>query len=254
MVGWTEQRKRVGAGRERRHVVGLRGDAGEDLARGRRSSRWPSLISTLCGMPASWLSKSISNGASAGARQRRVWSKAMSLATIGTARHPSTPAHRTVAGGGVALGRWSILPCEPGVELGRGHRVDVEQHHPMAGPAQLGALAAEGLPGEALVDVELEDVDPARHDVALEQELRDVEGVDDVRAVEVQLHRAAGRDVQAAGSSGPDRARTRCRAGRWRRLARRRLPVVAGTRTSTGTGRRRPGSWRPGWRTRPRRC
>ena len=51
--------------------------------------------------------------------------------------------------------------------------------------AELGALAAEGLAGVARVDVEVELVVLVGHDVALEQELRDVEGVDDVLAEEV---------------------------------------------------------------------
>jgi hypothetical protein len=59
--------------------------------------------------------------------------------------------------------------------------VDVEEHDPVEGTAQLGALAAEGLSRVLRIDPEVEDVQFARHGVALEQELRDVEGVDDVR-------------------------------------------------------------------------
>ena len=66
--------------------------------------------------------------------------------------------------------------------------------------AQLGALAAERLAGIGRVDREVELVRPTRHDVALEQELRDVEGVDDVLAGEGQLDGPAGRDDHPAAA------------------------------------------------------
>ena len=68
----------------------------------------------------------------------------------------------------------------------------------MPDPAQLGALAAERLAGVGRVDGEVELVGPPRDDVALEQELRDVEGVDDVVADERQLDRPTGRDHHPA--------------------------------------------------------
>ena len=54
-------------------------------------------------------------------------------------------------------------------------------------------------PASLAVDRQVElVVDWPGHDVALEQELRDVEGVDDVRARQVEVGRLAGRQVQAA--------------------------------------------------------
>ena len=85
--------------------------------------------------------------------------------------------------------------------------MDVEQHQAMAGPAQLRALAAERLAGVFLVDRDLEHVDPARHDVTFEQELGDVEGVDDVRALQAQLDRSAGRKHEAAILAGREELR-----------------------------------------------
>ncbi len=90
----------------------------------------------------------------------------------------------------------------------------VEQHDRVAGAAQLGALPAEGLVGVLVVDLEVELVDPARDHVALEQELRDVEGVDDVVAGQVELDGAPGRDDETAVSAGRDELaeqRIRCR-------------------------------------------
>ena len=63
----------------------------------------------------------------------------------------------------------------------------------MARPAQLGALTAEDVAGLGLIDGELEAVGLAGNDVALEEELRDVEGVDDVGAVEGDLDGATDR-------------------------------------------------------------
>ena len=72
-------------------------------------------------------------------------------------------------------------------------------------------------PASLAVDVEVELVRDPRHDVALEQELRDVERVDDVRAVQVEVDRLAGRERQAAVRAlrGVDREqRPACRPGR----------------------------------------
>ena len=80
--------------------------------------------------------------------------------------------------------------------------MDLEQHDPVTGAAQLGALAAEGLAGVGRIHLEVELVHPARHHVALEQELRHVEGVDDVLAGQRQLDVAPGRDVHAATVAG----------------------------------------------------
>ncbi len=82
--------------------------------------------------------------------------------------------------GGRARGR--ELAVIPGLELRGIHGMDFEHHDPMADPAQLGALAAERLIRKLGFDREVELVDDARHDVALEQELRDVERVDHVGA------------------------------------------------------------------------
>jgi hypothetical protein len=51
----------------------------------------------------------------------------------------------------------------------------------------------EGAAGVLVLDREFEAVDPTGDHVALEEELRDVERVDDVRALEVQVDRAADR-------------------------------------------------------------
>ena len=98
----------------------------------------------------------------------------------------------------------------------------------MAGAAELGALAVEDLAGLGLVDGELEVVDLARHDVALEQEARDVPGVDDVAALEGHVDLLADRDGHAAALAGAagSAVTSGCRPRR-------------GTRTATGTGPRR---------------
>ena len=91
------------------------------------------------------------------------------------------PAPPLGAGAGVALAS-AIAPASQASNSAGVERLDLEQHDPMAGPAQLGALAPERLTGIRRVHLEVELVHPARNDVALEQELRDVEGVDDVQA------------------------------------------------------------------------
>ncbi len=95
------------------------------------------------------------------------------------------------------VGRGDLL-LEPRIEVGAGHRVDVEMHLVVAFAAQLGALAVERPADILVLEGELEAVGPARHHVSLEQELRDVEGVDDVRALEVEVDGPADRQRQAA--------------------------------------------------------
>src|SRR3954451_11984617 len=92
------------------------------------------------------------------------------------------------------------LVGKPGIELGRGHRLHVEEHRAVEGAAQLGALAAEGLAGVGGVNGEVEGRRPPWHDVSLEQELRDVERVDDVLRAheELELDRPTGRNVHPA--------------------------------------------------------
>src|SRR6476660_6916103 len=68
----------------------------------------------------------------------------------------------------------------------------------MPGAAQLRALATERAAGVGFVDLELERVHPARDDVPFEEELRDVEGMDDVRTAQEQLDRPAGREDEPA--------------------------------------------------------
>ena len=96
------------------------------------------------------------------------------------------------------------LQGQPGIEIGAGQGVHVEQHDGVAGAAQFGALATERLARVLVIDLEVELVDPTRDHVALEQELRDVERVDDVVAGEVQLDGPTGRDDQAAIRAGRD--------------------------------------------------
>ena len=115
----------------------------------------PSWIATLCGMPASWLSNSIWNGVSAGAlqlglvvgdvlRDQRQRAPAGGL----TARRVDPPDGAVAAGPAMRWPRRSCCWSQASKSAG-GERVDVEEHHPVAGAAQLGALAAERLAGVA---------------------------------------------------------------------------------------------------------
>ena len=75
----------------------------------------------------------------------------------------------------------------------------------VADAAQLGALAVDHLVGPAPLDRQVELVDTARDDVALEQELRDVERVDDVVARQEEVGRLARREVRPpSGAYGVD--------------------------------------------------
>ena len=76
--------------------------------------------------------------------------------------------------------------------------MNLEQHDPMADPTQLRALAAERLAGIARIEGQVELVHDPGDDVPLEQELGDIEGVDHVRAAQVEMGRLAGRQGQAA--------------------------------------------------------
>ena len=77
----------------------------------------------------------------------------------------------------------------------------------MAGAAQLGALAVEDLARLVLLQPELEVVVLARDDVALEQEVRHVPGVDDVAADELHVDVLANRHGHAAAVWPAHRAR-----------------------------------------------
>jgi hypothetical protein len=80
----------VGAGREGRHVVRPGLDPVEDLAEEHDGRCAESLISTLCGIPASSFSNSILNGVSAGTVTSR-WMNWMSFASIRTTTSPGSP-------------------------------------------------------------------------------------------------------------------------------------------------------------------
>src|SRR3954453_15903048 len=97
--------------------------------------------------------------------------------------------------------------------------MDLEDHDPVPDPAQLGALAAVGLTRVRGRDLEVELVRNARHDVPLEEELRDVEGMDDVRALQEQVGRLAGWQNEPALRAGrcrdrEERLRIELRVGR----------------------------------------
>ena len=166
-------------------------------------------IATLCGAPASLFSNSIVNGVSGRSLQARLLVGDVDGAHLERRALPPGRSGRLAAGaarwrsrrwalgagvGGFAL---AILSASQASKSRRRQGVDLEQHDAVAGAAQLRALAAERLAGVGRVDREVELVHPARHDVALEQELRDVEGVDDVLADERQL------DVPPAGTYMP---------------------------------------------------
>ncbi len=87
---------------------------------------------------------------------------------------------------------------EPHVEVGPGHRVDLERHEAVARTAQLGALPAEHLAGILGLDRDVELADAAGDDVPLEEELRDVERVDDVAAFEHDANVLFDREGHAA--------------------------------------------------------
>ena len=70
-------------------------------------------------------------------------------------RLPPVRVRRPGAGGWRRRCRLRLLLVSQAVEVGRGHRVDREQHRVVEGAAQLRALAAEGAAGGSL-DVELE--------------------------------------------------------------------------------------------------
>ena len=91
---------------------------------------------------------------------------------------PDAPGDEDGGGAGVALA-FSICSSSHCWYAAARDRVDLEHHRAVEGAAQLRALAAVDA---RLLDRELELVRPAGHDVPLEQEARDVEGVDDVRA------------------------------------------------------------------------
>ena len=157
----------------------------------------PSWIATLCGIDASWLSNSIWNGVSAGAVSAVGSKRQMSLgrrpASGGSPAGRRRTARRT-AGSRSACG--DALAVEPRVELGAGQRMDVEHASTLwPTPHSSAHWPRKVWPASASLIVNSNAVDPTRDDVALEQELRDVEGVDDVRAAQG----TAGRSARPAG-------------------------------------------------------
>ena len=119
---------------------------------------------------------------------------------------------------GRRLGLGDLLVV-PRLEVGRRLDADVEQHDvrwPM--PHSSAHWPWNVWPASLASIVRSNSLMMARHDVALEQELRDVEGVDDVGARQGEVDRLAGRQGQAA--VGRERRRTPRRPGRrspWRR-------------------------------------
>ena len=155
MFGWTEQTNVYVAGRQRRDVVDPRLDAVEDVALEDRRRRSQSLISMLCGVPASSLSKAIVNGLPAGA-VHVVSTNAMPLAVdrdVGRSRRgrraparPTAARRRPSRSGAARAAGARVRPFglaggrTPGLEDGR-----ADEQHGQRGRTAATACAAAGM-------------------------------------------------------------------------------------------------------------